>query len=312
MSASLQEILQDLGSPTPKQLILDTDTYNEIDDQFAIAYAMLAENIHLLGIVAAPFRNQRAATPAEGMEKSYREILRVRGLIDPENRRNIPAFRGSTAYMANISAPVPSEGAEAIVRLAKEANGTVYVAALGCFTNVASALLLAPEIAEKIVVLLVGANTFERGDCNEFNLAQDRFSARVIFECGVPVVVLPALGGTQAITTTNAELHHYLQNSAGEVGRYLCRIMAEEEGEPLQNGSCCSRTRIVWDIASVAALRLGSKAGRVQVVPARSITNEGHWAEESLPGREMIYVDRFDRDAIFSDFYTVLRSGAAE
>ena len=307
MSASMQEILRDLGSASVKQLILDTDAYNEIDDQFAIAYAMQAENIRLLGMVAAPFCNNRAATPGEGMEKSYRELLHVRGLVDPENKMNIPCFRGSETYLPDRNTPVLSEGAEAIVRLAKEAEGTVYVAALGCFTNVASALLLDPSIKEKVVVLLVGTNTFERGDCNEFNLAQDRASARVILECGVPVVVLPALGGTQAITTTNAELQFYLQEGAGETGRYLCRIMAEEEGAPLQV-ACCSRTRIVWDIASVATLRLGERAGRVQTVPARSITDAGHWESDPIPGREMIYVDRFRRDPIFSDFYTVLRS----
>ena len=67
---SMEKIVADLRSPTKKNFILDTDTYNEIDDQFAIAYAMYADNINLLALTAAPFANHRASDPAEGMEKS--------------------------------------------------------------------------------------------------------------------------------------------------------------------------------------------------------------------------------------------------
>ena len=304
----MNKILEELCSPKKKKLILDTDTYNEIDDQFAIAYAMLAEETELLALTAAPFCNVRAATAAEGMEKSYAEMQKIRGMIDPENRLHIPCFRGSQTYLPDISTPVPSEAAEAIVRLVKESDSPVYVAAIGCFTNVASALLLDPSIRERMVVLLVGTNTFEHKNCNEFNLAQDRPAARVILECGVPVVVLPALGGTEHITTTNAELCYYLQGKAGRLGDYLCEIMVQEEGCPENETTCRTRSRIVWDIGAVAALRLGRAAGHVRIVPARSITDDGDWQAESIPGRDMIYIDRFDRDRIFSDFYTVLRN----
>ena len=51
-------------------MVLDTDTYNEVDDQFALAYAMLSpEKLHVQAVYAAPFCNKRAATPGEGMKK---------------------------------------------------------------------------------------------------------------------------------------------------------------------------------------------------------------------------------------------------
>src|SRR5688572_10472176 len=68
-----------LQPPTgPVRMVLDTDTYNEIDDQFALVYALLSpERIKVEAIYAAPFHNSRSEGPEDGMLKSYDEILRL-------------------------------------------------------------------------------------------------------------------------------------------------------------------------------------------------------------------------------------------
>ena len=303
----MEKILEDLRSPSKKNLILDTDTYNEIDDQFAIAYAMLSDNINLLALTAAPFENHRAEDAALGMELSYQEMIKIRDFVDPEGKMNIPCYRGSTDYMPNIITPVRSEAAENIVRIVKETDGIVYVAAIGAFTNVASALLLDPSIMKKMVVILVGANSFAHVDCNEFNLAQNRSAARTIFECGVPVIVLPAMGGTEKITTTNAELQFYLKGKAGKLGDYLCEIMNEEEGVPEEDGGVCkTMTRVIWDIAAIAVLRGADEWTGLSIVPQHTITADGCWCDLKS-GRQMIMAEWFRRCAIMSDFYTVIR-----
>ena len=54
------------------RMVLDTDTYNEIDDQFALTYALLSpEQMSVEAIYAAPFHNTRSDGPGDGMEKSY-------------------------------------------------------------------------------------------------------------------------------------------------------------------------------------------------------------------------------------------------
>ena len=59
-------------------IVLDTDTYNEIDDQFALSYLIRSpEKVHVEAIYAAPFHNRKSNGPADGMEKSYREIFNV-------------------------------------------------------------------------------------------------------------------------------------------------------------------------------------------------------------------------------------------
>lgn len=65
----------------PVDVVLDTDTYNEIDDQYALAYLIKNdEKLKLKAIYAAPFCNNKAATPAIGMQKSYDEIKNILSL----------------------------------------------------------------------------------------------------------------------------------------------------------------------------------------------------------------------------------------
>lgn len=54
--------------------VLDTDTYNEIDDQFALVYAWLAPSVRLNAVYAAPFLNARASGPGDGITKAGRGL----------------------------------------------------------------------------------------------------------------------------------------------------------------------------------------------------------------------------------------------
>ena len=48
-------------------IVLDTDTFNEVDDQYALSYLLHSEDrLRLRAIYAAPFANEKAATPREG------------------------------------------------------------------------------------------------------------------------------------------------------------------------------------------------------------------------------------------------------
>ena len=56
----------------PCTVVLDTDTYNEIDDQFALLYSLYSpEDIRLAGVTAAPFHNNRSENYAEHNRYDY-------------------------------------------------------------------------------------------------------------------------------------------------------------------------------------------------------------------------------------------------
>ena len=200
-----QELLDRIRIPSEGKLniFLDTDTYNEIDDQFAILYTMLSpERLCLKGISAALFFNDRSASPADGMEKSYREILKIMDFLgkDPEGF----VFRGCTEPLADEEVPRESLACDAIIAEAMKASETdpLYVVGIGACTNIASAILKAPEIIRRITVVWLGGNTFDWPDNKEFNLSQDSLAGKVLFDCGVPMIQIPAFGVTGFLLTS--------------------------------------------------------------------------------------------------------------
>ena len=89
-------------------VVLDTDAYNEIDDQFALSYALRSpDKINLCAIYAAPFHNTRSSGPKEGMERSYEEILKLLTLAGREDMKKT-TFRGSETWLTDEKTPVES------------------------------------------------------------------------------------------------------------------------------------------------------------------------------------------------------------
>ena len=145
--------LKQLEPPTEKiRMVLDTDTYNEVDDQFALAYALLSpDKVALEAVYAAPFKNRRSVSAGDGMEKSYQEILRLLKLMGRSGDGF--AFRGSGSYLQDVSKPIESDAAKDLIQkaLASSPGDPLYVVTVGCITNIASAILLEPEIIKNIL-----------------------------------------------------------------------------------------------------------------------------------------------------------------
>ena len=184
-------------------VVLDTDTYNEIDDQYALAYLVRSEaECRIRAITAAPFwsdpvwkRPVRSLDPGDGMRRSYDEILKVLRLMDRRDLEPL-VYRGSESYLPGPFSPVLSPAAERIVELSRDytPERPLYIIALACLTNVASALLLDPTLRERIMVVWLGGHAHHFGTCDDFNCRQDLHASRLVFSCGVPVVQLPLLG----------------------------------------------------------------------------------------------------------------------
>ena len=184
----------------PKHVYIDTDAYNEIDDQFALVHALLAEKLNselkIVAIGAAPFHNQSRDTSrytenyAHGMELSYKEIHNVLEILDCG--WDGPIYRGSTLTIgANGSNFVDSDAATGLCDLVNEEYSKtypLYVLALGALTNIASAIMMAPSIREKMVVCTLGGLATSLKNFKEFNYRQDLSSAQIVFASGVPIV----------------------------------------------------------------------------------------------------------------------------
>jgi inosine-uridine nucleoside N-ribohydrolase len=182
----------------PRRAVLDTDTYNEIDDQFAVVYAMLSPaRIRLEALYAAPFENDRSTGPADGMEKSYDEIRR---LLERLPGPHPPVLHGSRSWLPAAASPA----SEDLIARARAGDEPLHVLTIGAPTNVAAALQAAPDIAERIVVVWLGGNPRYWHEAVEFNVYQDMAASRVLLDSGVPLVHVPCRNVSEHLRTTKA------------------------------------------------------------------------------------------------------------
>ena len=290
-----------LGAPVGQlRMVLDTDTYNEIDDQFALVYALLSpERLSVEAIYAAPFHNSRSTGPGDGMEKSYEEILR---LLDFLGRpADGFAFRGSTAYLGSERQPQDNAAVRDLIDKARSspADDPLYVVAIGAITNVASALLLAPEIINQIVVVWLGGHDLNWPHTREFNLAQDVPAAQVVLDSGVPFVIVPCMGVTSHLLTTLPELQSTI-GGTNPVGDYLCQIFSEYRPDSFGASS------VIWDISTIAWL-LNSDWAPSNLTHSPVLTDQVTWSVDQ--SRHLARVAYFvHRDPIFRDLFKKIRA----
>ena len=277
-------------------MVLDTDTFNEIDDQFALTYALLSQDRLLLeAVYAAPFFNELSTGPADGMEKSYQEIHRLLGHLGVSTDEYV--FRGSTDYLPSDTTPVESAAARDLVQKALRSSpeDPLYVVAIGAITNVASAILMEPSIIENIVVIWLGGHALHWPDTREFNLVQDIHAARVVLDSGVPLVLIPCQGVASHLQTTLVEIGAFVKGN-GPIGDYLY--------DTFKN---CARdhfgySRVIWDISTIAYL-VNPEWVPTDVVHSPLLTDNATWSASD--SRHLIRCARFvHRDAIFRDFFS--------
>ncbi|MBR2293212.1 MAG: nucleoside hydrolase [Clostridia bacterium] len=286
-------------------VILDTDAYNEIDDQFAIAYALLSpEKIRVTGICAAPFFNHRSESAADGMEKSYDEILKLLALMGRATFAD-KVYRGSTAYLSDEVIPVMSEAAEKLVAEARAhaPQSPLYIVALGALTNVASAILLDRDtMVNRTVIVWLGGHALDWEHTKEFNMKQDVAAARVVFGCGVPLVQLPCRGVVSELHTTEYELRHWL-GGTNPLAEYL---MQNTIDYCKNKGGAWSK--VVWDISAVAWLMNGERVMMRQRILPSPIPQYDHHYSLDFHRHPIGYVFHVKRDAIFDDLFAKLRN----
>jgi inosine-uridine nucleoside N-ribohydrolase len=289
-------MLKRLEPPTDSiQMVLDTDTYNEIDDQFAVVYAMLSGKINVQAIYAAPFHNSRSSGPGDGMEKSYQEILRLLERLSHPHESFV--FRGSSSYLPGPGRPVESDAAANLIQRAMGQDDILYVAAIGAITNVASAILMEPRIIERIVLIWLGGQPYYWPSAREFNLQQDIPASQIIFNSGVPLVHIPCKNVAEHLRTTVPEMERYVKGR-GTIGDYLHEIFCNYRTDHY------AWSKVIWDISTIAWL-LDSRWVPSHISPSPILTSEGTWSFD--PARHFTRVaTNANRDAIFGDLFRKL------
>ncbi|MDP4505371.1 nucleoside hydrolase [Nonomuraea turcica] len=258
-----------------RRVIINTDAKNEADDQFAIVHGLLSPALDIRALIPAHFGTRRTQRSMEESREEIDLLLDLLGLAD-----SVTVANGAATALPDEHTAVDSPGARLIIeesRLASQ-DDPLHVAFLGPLTDMASAILLDPELVRRpVVVIWIGGSGYcgyDEGPGIEFNLSNDVHAANVVFDSGIAVWQVPRDVYTK-VSVGYAELDEKI-GDAGPLGRYLIKQLREWNAayhpEPIES-------RSLGDSPAIA-LMLFPKSGNLRVRPAPRFGADGSY----LPG----------------------------
>jgi inosine-uridine nucleoside N-ribohydrolase len=282
--------------PEPGQrirLIVDSDAACEIDDLYALALAVTAQDrFDIEGFVGAHYGD---AGGPEGVEKSYEQIRTI--LEKAGVAGKFPVKRGAGPFQYSAVAP-EAEGVDFIIEraLAEDKEGPLWIVSLGACTDVAAAYLKRPEIAERVLVLWHGRTRWPI-QCWNFNVYNDLKAARILFKSKLPLILFDT--GTY-LRSPMEESERELKPS-GPLGEYLHEFRLR--GKWYQ-----SAHKGFYDLGDIAIL-LDPTLGYDEVVDAPNVDWDMRYVPSKSNGR-IRRVYQIDRDRTFDLFHTRLADWA--
>ena len=220
--------------PTP--IIFDCDTGH--DDALALLLAARAPELNLL-----------AVTCVAGNQTLDKTALNTRRVMTVAGIRDVPVAAGMATPLVRplVTAPyahgesgldgyefgppevdlVPEHAVDLIIRTVQASAEPVTLVPVGPLTNVAMALLRAPEIKEKIsrIVLMGGAARFGNvTPAAEFNIYVDPEAAAVVFGAGLPMTMV-GLDATHQARIRTADRER-IRGLGSEVGAMVADLLA--------------------------------------------------------------------------------------
>lgn len=238
---------------------LDADTGNEMDDLYAIAHLVKSDKIDLIGLSSAHFNNPdllvfekwnaydtKGLNTVEESQRLNEEILAALG------RTDIPHPLGSDRQIGRAWGQQDPRDSPAVQAMIAAARGIsdgekIDILTLGALSNMASALILAPDILTKIRVFSLGAKydpTTKVWNKSEFNIRNDLNAFDYLLNLeGLDFTVMP-LEAAFPLKFNREKTYEMLDESL-KIEQIL------EDRWKVQNLQ--DKTRVMWDLALVAA-----------------------------------------------------------
>lgn len=298
----------DFKVPEKKKIrvIVHTDCKNEADDQFALAHHLMTPKFIIPGIIAGHFeKNPQEYGAGNSVFASRDEIVKILSLMGIEDEYKDKVFVGAAGPMEDEKTPRPSEGAQFIIDEAmREDEHPLFAVFQGCLTDLASAILMKPEICGRMTAVWIGGGKYPEGG-PEFNLYQDIAAANVVFASKMPLWQIP-INVYKQIAVTLTELSVRVK-PCGAIGKYLFEQMAAF------NDKCAEQ--LFWphgeswglgDQGTVTVLLEERERMNYDWIPAPKITGELHYIHEQNNRPIRVY-HTLDSRFTMEDFYAKLQ-----
>ncbi|APQ18042.1 nucleoside hydrolase [Maribacter hydrothermalis] len=266
-----------------KDIIVDADTGNEVDDLYALARILIEPTVNVIALNAAHWQTSHWAVE-NSMENSHRLNQQLLG----EMGLSVKTNRGAIARMYDWGDQAQhSAAAYEIIKQAKQHSEErkLPILVLGALTNVASALFIDPSIASKIKVHWLGTTMdFEHKILkrNDFNCAMDQFALDYLLESSVEMTIMP-VSVASAMHIDFELMKTKIEHTS--LGKFLNKRWYDH----IDSGR---RNRVLWDLALITTFIYPEMGKLTTVKTSRDSGN-----------REINFYESVDAPAIYEDFY---------
>jgi len=304
---------------TPRmRVIVDNDFSGDPDGLFQLTHLLLSPSVEIRAIIGSHLKVgdgfDNSTTQADNAAKQATQVLQLLHLAG-----KIPVLAGSNTGMVNDSTPVRSAGVDFIIREALRTDTTLplYVLCGAGLTEIASAALTEPRLADKLTVIWIGGPEYSELALPpphytplEYNLGIDLAAARAVFNrTRLPLWQVPRNAYRQVLLSY-AQLRTQVR-PRGAIGKYLGgsveSLMARLPHYHLNIGE----TYILGDSPLVLLTALQSSfeadpsSSEYVLRPAPRLTAQGTY--EFAPGARLIRVyQRLDTFLLLTDFFAKL------
>ena len=276
-------------------IILDTDTYNECDDQFALSYLIKSKDLfNIEAITVAPYSHtKRDVKVRDGQELSYNEILKICNWLNFDTDNKV--FKGSMDYIQN-GYDEKNDAVNKIIEIALKNNKT-YILGIGAITNIALAIKKEPKIVNKIEIIWLGGNELGYKDNLEYNFRQDVEAVKIVFESKVKLTILPCRNIVSELRIDINTLKKYLENKSK-----LCNYLIERFYNDGYHG--IQESRVICDIAVIAYM-INKNWFETKQISCPNIRKDTSY-EVTDNRHNITFVTKLVRNKIYEDLFNKL------
>lgn len=218
-------------------ILIDCDP--GIDDAVALLMAMAIDSLQIRAITTVA-----GNLPVDTTQKN------ARALVDLAQRTDVPVYAGcprpllrSPIWASHVhgdnglgdvmlpppQAPLqPSHGVTALIELLRQTPEPMTIATLGPLTNLAVALVQAPDISQNIKEIVIMGGAMRAGNVTpsaEFNFYADPHGAQVVMSSGIPLVMI-GLDVTHQVIATPPRIER-IRNLGSAVSEVVAQMISQ-------------------------------------------------------------------------------------
>ncbi|WP_427874399.1 nucleoside hydrolase [Flavobacterium sp. MMS24-S5] len=317
-STAKNSFSKDLVVPRMR-VIVDNDFSGDPDGLFQLVHQILSPSAEIRGIIGSHLK------PGDGFDSSSETatnaVKKVKELLEVMKLQNaFPVYEGSNLQLKDTKTPNISEGAKAIVKEAMrdDVKTPLYVLCGAGLTEIASAYLLEPKIANRLTLVWIGGPEYTDLATPppgytplEYNLGIDITAGQVVFnDSKIPIWQIPRNAYRQTLLSYSELLLKV--KPQGKTGEYLSEKIESLMKRVQQFNLHIGETYIMGDSPLVLLTALQSSfeadpSSSSYVLKSSPLINAQGLYETNHNGRNIRVYNQLDTRLMFEDFFAKLQ-----